>query len=101
MKLNEVKLYRRRYISDELIYLKNDVFVSIDESTIITKWNVLTPRHDFTHGVSCYFIKEGFKVSKFLNDEEKMLYWYCDIIDTEISSNGLCYTFSDLLIDVL
>lgn len=101
MKLNEVKLYRRRYIPDELIYLKNDVVVSIDESKIITKWNVLTPRHDFTHGVSCYFIKEGFKVSKFLNDEEKMLYWYCDIIDTEISSNGLCYTFNDLLIDVI
>ena len=33
--------------------------------------------------MSCYYIKEGFKVSKFLDDNDNIVYWYCDIIETE------------------
>ena len=62
---------------------------------------MLTPRHDFTHGASCYFIKDGFKVSKFLDDNNNLLYWYCDIIETEIDDKKENYTFNDLLIDVI
>ncbi len=99
--MEDVKLYRRRYIPNELIYLKDDEILSIDSEKVITKWNVLTPRHDFTHGVSCYFINEGFKVSKFLDKDNKLLYWYCDIIETEVDGEKSCYTFNDLLIDVI
>lgn len=99
--MKEIKLYRRRYIPDELIYLKDDEIIFIDSEKIITSWQVLKPRKDFSHGASCYFIKEGFKISKFLNDEGKIVYWYCDIIDTEISEDGLVYTFNDLLADVI
>ncbi len=99
--MENVKLYRRRYIPNELIYLKDDEILSIDSERIITKWNVLKPRNDFTHGVSCYFIKDGFKVSKFLDKDNKLLYWYCDIIETEIDSEKNVYTFNDLLIDVI
>lgn len=97
--MNNVRLYRKRFIPDELIYLKNDDILSVDDEKVITKWNVLTPRHDFTHGVSCYFIKEGFKISKFLDKDNNILYWYCDIIETEIENST--YTFNDLLIDVI
>lgn len=99
--MKEIKLYRRRYIPDELVYLKDDEIVSADEHRVITRWRVLKPRKDFSHGASCYFIDEGIKVSKFLNDEGKIVYWYCDIIDTEISSDRKTYTFNDLLIDVI
>lgn len=99
--MENIKLYRRRYIPDELIYLKNDKILSIDDERIVTKWNVLTPRHDFTHGASCYFIKEGFKVSKFLDKDGNILYWYCDIIETEINNDKTNYIFNDLLIDVI
>lgn len=99
--MENIKLYRRRYIPDELIYLKNDKILSIDDERIVTKWNVLTPRHDFTHGASCYFIKEGFKVSKFLDKDGNIIYWYCDIIETEINNDKTNYIFNDLLIDVI
>lgn len=101
IRMENIKLYRRRYIPDELIYLKNDEIIFADDEKVITKWNVLTPRHDFTHGVSCYFIKEGFKVSKFLDKNNKILYWYCDIIETDINEDKSKYTFNDLLIDVI
>lgn len=99
--MENIMLYRRRFIPDETIYLKNDVVISVDNERIITKWNVLNPRKDFTHGVSCYFINEGYKVSKFIDENEKFVYWYCDIIDTDISEDGKSYVFNDLLIDII
>ena len=99
--MEKVVLWRRRYIPNELICLKNDEIISIDDEKVVTNWNVLTPRHDFTHGASCYFIKDGFKVSKFLDDDNNLLYWYCDIIETEIDDKKENYTFNDLLIDVI
>lgn len=97
--MNDIMLYRRRFIPDELIYLKDDEVISADSEKVITKWKVLKPRQDFSRGISCYFINEGFKVSKFLNDKNELVYWYCDIIDTEIGDNS--YIFNDLLIDVI
>lgn len=99
MTMGEIKLYRRRYIPDEFVYLKNDEIISMDKDRIVTKWRVLKPRTDFTHGYSCYFINEGFKVSKFIDGDEKLVYWYCDIIDTQIDGNT--YVFNDLLIDII
>ncbi len=94
-------LYRRRYIPDEKILLKDDEIIEINDDVVITKWNVLTKRHDFTHGASCYYINEGFKISKFMDDNDNVLYWYCDIIQTDVDKETNTYTFNDLLVDVL
>ncbi len=97
--MGEIKLYRRRYIPDETVYLKDDEILSFKENRIVTKWKVLRQRTDFTHGFSCYFIDEGFKISKFIDGKDKLVYWYCDIIDTHIE--GDAYFFNDLLIDII
>ena len=99
--MDRVKLYRRRFIPDEKIFLKDDIIVSLDEERLVTKWNVLTKRHDFTHGTSCYFLKQGWKISRFLDDEDKLVYWYCDIIEPEFDPEDNSYILNDLLIDVI
>lgn len=99
--MTDAVLYRRRYIPDEKILLKDDKIIKINDDVVVTKWDVLTKRHDFTHGVSCYYIKQGFKVSKFQDDNDNVIYWYCDIIDTDYDSQNNTYTFNDLLVDVI
>lgn len=99
--MKNITLYRRRFIPDEKILLKDDEIILANEEMVVTKWDVLTKRHDFNHGASCYYIKEGFKVSKFLDDYDNLVYWYCDIIETEYDEKDCTYTFNDLLIDVI
>lgn len=94
-------LYRKRLIPDEIIHLKDDVILHQDASVIITKWNSLKPRKDISHGISAYFIEEGFKVSKVFDKHHKLVYWYCDIIETAYDALKNSYTFLDLLADVL
>ncbi len=101
MDKDRIKLYRRRFIPDEKILLKDDVIVSLNDDRLVTKWSVLTKRHDFTHGSSCCFLKNGWKISKFLDDNNKLVYWYCDIIEPEYNSEENSYTINDLLIDVI
>lgn len=93
------KLYRKRFIPMETLELKDDVLVYEDSDILITKWNVFRPKATFSHGISCYFLKEGYKVSKFLNDAEELVYYYCDIIETTKEENS--YVFTDLLADVI
>ena len=94
-------LYRKRIIPDECIALKDDVILYIDDEIIVTKWNVLNPRTDFTHGYSCYFLNKNIKVSKFLKENGNLHYWYCDIIEYSYDTNTNSYTFTDLLADVI
>lgn len=94
-----MKLYRKRLIPEEIIELKHDKIIYEDEDKIITQWQVIHPRKDFTHGCSCYFMKEGFKVSKFLREDGSLKCWYCDIIRQERTGDGI--VFVDLLADVI
>ena len=94
-------LYRKRIIPDECIALKDDEILYIDDEIIVTKWNVLNPRTDFTHGYSCYFLNKNIKVSKFLKENGNLHYWYCDIIEYSYDTNTNSYTFTDLLADVI
>ena len=94
-------LYRKRIIPDECILLKGDVILSCDENRIITKWNTLKPRNDFHHGFSCYFLKEGFKVSAFLKEDDSLYYWYCDIVDYDHDKEKNTLVVTDLLADVI
>ncbi|MCR5754565.1 MAG: DUF402 domain-containing protein [Acetatifactor sp.] len=96
-----LKLYRKRLIPSECIPLKDDIIVMCDEELILTRWNTLRAKRDFTHGSSCYFLKEGIKVSKFYRADNSLLYWYCDIVDFEYKRNENVMIVTDLLADVI
>lgn len=97
----QLTLYRKRFIPMETVLLKDDVVLFQNEDVIVTKWNVLKPRNDFAKGVSCYFLKEGYKISRFINKNDSIVYHYCDIIETEYIPEENTYIFTDLLADVL
>lgn len=94
-----MELYRKRLIPDEIVKLQ-DTVLRQDDEIIITKWEVIRPRPDFDHGCSCYFLKEGYKVSRFLRSDGSLKCWYCDIITYERTGEG-GYIFIDLLADVI
>lgn len=98
--MRDWNIYRKRLIPNECIPLKNDVILHADDSLLITKWNTLKPRSDFHHGYSCYYLNEGYKISRFYKEDSILLYWYCDIITHEVENeNDLIIT--DLLADVI
>lgn len=94
-------LYRKRYVPMEKIMLKEDQILLQDAEHIVTKWTVFRPKENFSKGISCYFLKEGYKVSKFMNDADELVYYYCDIIETDYDAQENTYTFTDLLVDVV
>lgn len=95
------KLYRKRYMPSEIVHLKDDIIVYQDDTVMVTKWDVLHPKAKFSHGVSCYYLDKGWKVSKFLNKEDKLVYYYCDIIDAIYNREENFFVFTDLLADVI
>ena len=99
--MSRPRLFRRRFIPDENIELKDDMILALEPNLIITSWNVLKPRRDISRGVSAYFIDKGIKVSKVIDNAGQMVYWYCDIIETHYDEKENIYTFNDLLIDVV
>ena len=96
---HHIKLYRRRFIPDELKLLADDKILFYDDNLIITSWNTLKPRSDFASGISAYYRKEGFKISRHYGADGTFTRWYCDIIAESETTDGLI--FSDLLIDVV
>lgn len=99
--MNISKLYRRRLIPSELILLKDDVIVRQDDEVIITTWSTLNPKTEFSHGCSCYFLKDGLKVSKMYRSDNTLLRWYIDIVEISIDDAGESLTTTDLLADVV
>ncbi len=99
--MDKPNLFRKRIIPEECVPLENDKILYMDKDKIITKWNTLHPKKDLDHGYSCYFLHEGYKVSKFLTADGSLLYWYCDIIDYNYDSVKNEYIFIDLLADVI
>lgn len=99
--MSEILLYRRRLIPSEMILLKDDVILSSTEDVIVTKWNALKPRKHLNHGYSCYFLKEGIKVSKFYTADNSLIYWYCDIVDYDRNEEKNELIVTDLLADVI
>lgn len=94
-------LYRKRIIPEECIRLKDDIILVCNEDYILTSWNALKPRKDLHHGYSCYFLKEGIKVSKFCTGDSSLLCWYCDIVEYDYDRNTNTLTAVDLLADVV
>lgn len=95
------KLYRKRLIPQENIFLKDDKILLQNENLIVTSWDTLKPRADIARGISAYFMNKGFKISKVYNADNHLVYWYCDIIETVYDASSNTYTFIDLLADVL
>ncbi len=96
-----LKLYRKRIIPNEILLLKDDEIIKNDENVIITKWNTINPKSTFDHGSSCYFLKEGIKVSKFYRPDNSLLFWYCDICQYEFLPEDNAMICTDLLADVI
>lgn len=94
-------LYRRRFIPEELIHLKDDTILVMDPNLIITKWNALHPRKDIARGISAFYLDKGYKVSKVYNKQNQIVYWYCDIIQAKIDTEKNTVIIEDLLIDLI
>lgn len=94
-------LYRKRIIPEECVLLKDDKILYQDEQIIVTGWHTLKPKKDLHHGYSCYFLKEGYKVSKFYREDNSLLFWYCDIVEHDYHPETNTYVFTDLLADVI
>lgn len=94
-------LYRKRLIPEECILLKDDRILLRDDDKIITEWNTIRPRKDLHHGYSCYYLRKGFKISKFYREDNSLLYWYCDIVSYEYRPDTDTYIVTDLLADVI
>ena len=94
-------LYRKRIIPEECILLKDDIVLYRDNEIIVTKWNALKPKIDLHHGFSCYFLNKGYKVSKFMREDNSLLYWYCDIVEHSYDDKTDTFVFTDLLADVI
>lgn len=99
--MNTLKLYRKRFIPEELVFLKNDLILVQEESLIVTKWTALHPRNDIAGGISAYYIDKGIKVSKIFDKDSKLVYWYCDIIQMKYGTAPDTLIIEDLLIDVI
>lgn len=99
--MSTLQLYRKRLIPAECLLLKDDVIVEANDEVVITSWKTLNPKTTFDHGCSCYFLKEGYKVSKFYRADNTLLYWYCDIVDYEYSQEQNSLIVTDLLADVV
>lgn len=99
--MNVMKIYRKRIIPAECILLKDDILVYQDEEVIITKWETLNPKTSFSHGCSCYFLKEGLKISKMYRSDNTLLRWYCDIVSYSLDPEAGALTVTDLLADVI
>lgn len=99
--MKQISLYRRRLIPPECISLNDDVILYLDENILVTSWKSIRPKKDLDHGFSCYYLKEGYKVSKFYRADHTLLYHYCDIISPFYEKESCTLTVTDLLADVI
>jgi protein associated with RNAse G/E len=95
------KLIRKRLIPSEIIPLDDDEILYCSDSVIVTAWKTLHPKAEFSHGYSCYFLREGWKVSRFYKQDGSLCYIYCDIITSDFDKSTDTWTFTDLLADVI
>jgi predicted RNA-binding protein associated with RNAse of E/G family len=94
-------LYRRRFIPNELIPLKDDIILVLEQDLIITKWVTLHPRKDIARGISAFYLDKGYKISKIYDSKDQVVYWYCDIIQAKKDREKNTIIIEDLLVDVV
>ena len=98
-----VLLYRKRHIPEECILLKNDRVLFLDDSRLVTAWNVLKPRADFASGISLFDFEKHWKITRVAKADGSLYHWYCDIMKMHISEENetASYLMEDLLIDIV
>lgn len=96
-----MKIFRKRYVPNEIVDISGDEVIYRDSERLITKWNPIKPREDFARGESCVYFNYGWKISKFFNKDGSFKYWYCDIINYEYYEEEDKYIFNDLLLDIV
>lgn len=99
-KSDKPSMYRKRYIPDEIKSLEKDEILYISDDVIVTKWDTFRPKKNFSNGISCTFVNKGFKISKFMDNNGKLVYYYCDIIHSDYYKDENKWIFTDLLADV-
>jgi predicted RNA-binding protein associated with RNAse of E/G family len=97
---DKLKIFRKRYVPDELVDISQDEVLFLDSDLMVTKWDTIHPRGDIARGLSFTFLKEGYKVSKVFDFNNELVYWYCDIIDSVYDQEDNVITIIDLLVDV-
>ena len=100
-KSDRPSMYRKRYIPDEIKSLEKDEILYMSDDVIVTKWDTFRPKKNFSNGISCTFVNKGFKISKFMDNNGKLVYYYCDIIHSDYYKDENKWIFTDLLADVL
>ena len=95
-----MKMYRKRFIPNEIIDISSDEVLERNENIIITGWSPINPRQDIGSGISYTFLKKGYKISKMFDTNGNFIYWYCDIIEYTYNKEKDEYVFIDLLADV-
>ena len=100
-----LQLFRKRHIPEECIPLKNDRVLFVDDSRLVTSWNVLKPRSDFASGISLFDFEKHWKITRVAKADGSLYHWYCDIMKVHISedkeSDTSTYLMEDLLIDIV
>ena len=101
----DLKLYRKRHIPEECVLLKNDRILHLDNTSLVTAWNVLKPRSDFASGISLFDFDKHWKITRVAKADGSLYHWYCDIMKMHISENAetntMTYLMEDLLIDIV
>ncbi|MBQ8947094.1 MAG: DUF402 domain-containing protein [Lachnospiraceae bacterium] len=95
------RLYRKRLIPYECVELKKDRILQYDDRIIVTSWDTIRPKKELHHGFSCFYIKEGWKVSYFCREDNSRMYVYCDIVSYDLDKEQNTLTVTDLLADVI
>lgn len=95
-----MKIFRKRFIPNEIVDISGDEVIYRDDKKLITKWSPIKPRADIGSGTSCVYFDIGIKVSKFFDNEGNFKFWYCDIISYTFDKDEDKYIFTDLLLDV-
>ena len=70
-----MKMFRKRFIPDEIVDISSDEVLERNENIIITKWTPIKPRGDISGGISYTFLKRGHyairKKAELPNDDYK------------------------------
>ncbi len=95
------RIYRKRFIPLELISLDKDFILHYDDKIMVSRWNTIHPKHDLSHGSSLFMFDKGYKISKFYDHNNSLLYYYCDIVTFEKNLENNSLVICDLLADII
>ncbi len=95
-----MKIFRKRYIPDEIVDISSDEVLKWEKNLIVTKWIPIKPREVLGSGISYTMLDKGWKISRFIDKNGNFMYWYCDIITYNYDETTDTYTIIDLLVDL-